>query len=494
MKKKYIYLTLITAFLTSCTNSNKIDNNIETQNTLMPEKIIQEQVLQTKVEPRAKKSKAMDKFINSKTLEHGNVSFFAVDLQNGKVVDNYRGETALVPASVLKVVTSATALEVLGPNTVLETKVLYDGKISKDGVLNGNIYIQGGGDPTLGSDGISIDREEFLKKWMIEVKRAGIKSINGNIIVLDDLFGYEGIPGKWLWEDLGTNYGQGTYGISVFDNIYTLYLNTDISGSKPKIIKTKPEIAGLTFDNQGLVTSGGKKNLYVRGVPLENKRRIYGVVPQNKNGLTIQSDIPDPGLFLGQYFSYYLKRENIKFNGNITTARLNSQRPKNPKIIAVTQSPPISEIVKILLTRSDNHYTEHLYQLIEKTKGISIQKYWEDKGVDIHSLTLRDGSGLSRGNTVSAKLLVDILIESQSNLENLLPVAGKDGTVALFLKNSPLEGNVKVKSGSMSGIQSYAGYVNKNGKKYAFAIIINHWNGDRKELRNKIETLLNDIF
>ncbi|MDX8335004.1 D-alanyl-D-alanine carboxypeptidase/D-alanyl-D-alanine endopeptidase [Candidatus Cetobacterium colombiensis] len=494
MKKKYIYLTLITAFLTSCTNSNKIDNNIETQNTLMPEKIIREQVLQTKVESRAKKSKAMDKFINSKTLEHGNVSFFAVDLQNGKVVDNYRGETALVPASVLKVVTSATALEVLGPNTVLETKVLYDGKISKDGVLNGNIYIQGGGDPTLGSDGISIDREEFLKKWMIEVKRAGIKSINGNIIVLDDLFGYEGIPGKWLWEDLGTNYGQGTYGISVFDNIYTLYLNTDISGSKPKIIKTKPEIAGLTFDNQGLVTSGGKKNLYVRGVPLENKRRIYGVVPQNKNGLTIQSDIPDPGLFLGQYFSYYLKRENIKFNGNITTARLNSQRPKNPKIIAVTQSPPISEIVKILLTRSDNHYTEHLYQLIEKTKGISIQKYWEDKGVDIHSLTLRDGSGLSRGNTVSAKLLVDILIESQSNLENLLPVAGKDGTVALFLKNSPLEGNVKVKSGSMSGIQSYAGYVNKNGKKYAFAIIINHWNGDRKELRNKIETLLNDIF
>ncbi|WP_407537664.1 D-alanyl-D-alanine carboxypeptidase [Cetobacterium somerae] len=274
MKKKYICLALITTLLASCSSIEKSENRDSYQIPVVPDKIVEEPMIPMTTLPVKAKSKAVDEFVNSKVLEHGNLSFYAMDVKSGAVIDNYRGETALTPASVLKIVTSATALEVLGPDTVLETKVLYDGKISKDGVLTGNIYIQGGGDPTLGSDGISINREEFLKNWTDAVKKVGIKSINGNIIVLDDLFGYEGIPGKWLWEDMGTNYGQGTYGISVFDNIYTLYLNTGISGQKPEVIKTKPEIQGLTFDNQSVVMPGGKKDIYVRGIPLENKRRI----------------------------------------------------------------------------------------------------------------------------------------------------------------------------------------------------------------------------
>lgn len=508
MKRKFLYLALITAFLTACSTADR-KNILENQQIVVPD-VIESPILFTEekeisteenIEPInivntdvQKESKALAQFVNSKVLEHGNIGVYAVELKSGKVIDGYREDAALVPASVLKIVTAATALEVLGADSVLETKVLYDGTISKEGVLKGNIYIQGGGDPTLGSDGISIDREAFLRDWVSEVKRAGIKSIDGNIIVLDDLFGYEGIPGKWLWEDMGTNYGQGTYGISVFDNLYTLYLKAEVTGKKPEIIKTKPEITGLAFDNQGLVTTGGKRELSVRGLPLDNKRRIFGAVPQNKNGVVIQSDIPDPGLFLGQYFSYHLKKESVDFKGRVTTARLTSQRPKNPKIIAVTKSPPISEIVKVLLTRSDNHYTEHLFQLIQKTKGVDIEKFWKSKGMDIHSLILRDGSGLSRGNVISAKLLTEILAYSESGLQNLLPVAGKDGTVAIFLKNTPLEGKVKVKSGSMSGIQSYAGYAEKNGKKYAFTIIVNHWNGDRATLRKEMEKLLNNIL
>ena len=493
MKNKYMCLVLIIALFSSCSNKEKKNikeiqqTKIVTEKTFEKEEISSEEIIN-------KNSKFINNFVNSKTLEHGNLSFYAINLKNKEVIEQYREEIALVPASVLKIVTSATALEILGPNTVLETKVLYDGKISKDGILKGNIYIQGGGDPTLGSESISINKEEFLKKWIEAVKKTGIKYIDGNIIVLDDLFGYEGISGKWLWEDMGTSYGQGTYGISIFDNIYTLYLNTETSGKKPEIVKIKPEIKDLIFDNQGLVTSGEKKNLSIRGIPLENKRRIFGVVPPNKNGLIIQSDIPDPGLFLGQYFSYYLEKENIKFNGNIKTARLTSQKPKNPKVIAITKSPPISEIVKILLSKSDNHYTEHLYQLIEKTKGVNIERFWEEKGLDIHSLTLKDGSGLSRGNTISTKLLVEILSHSKDNLENLLPVAGEEGTVATFLKNTELEKNAKIKSGSMSGIQSYAGYIKKNEETYVFAIIVNHWNGERNELKKKIEILLNNIF
>lgn len=115
---------------------------------------------------------------------------------------------------------------------------------------------------------------------------------------------------------------------------------------------------------------------------------------------------------------------------------------------------------------------------------------------------MRDGSGLSRGNTTSSQLLVEILqyMDKDNNKNNsikfrsLFPVAGKDGTVSQFLKETSLNEKVKVKSGSMSGIQSYTGYINKDGKKYAFAIIINHWNGERSDLRKEIEKLLNNIF
>lgn len=244
MKKKFFYVSLLALLFISCSGLENVRQEENTQkiSTRLPKE----------------KTKPLKKFINSDMMKHGNLSFYAVDLDSGKIVDNYNGDTGLVPASVLKIVTSATAIKVLGRDTTLETKLLYDGKISKSGILKGDVYIEGSGDPTLGSNGFAEDKELFLKHWVQEMKRIGIKSIDGNIIVLDDLFGYEGIPGKWLWEDMGTDYGQATYGISIFDNLYTLSLETKKSGEKPKITRISPKIKELSFDNKALVLENSK--------------------------------------------------------------------------------------------------------------------------------------------------------------------------------------------------------------------------------------------
>ena len=158
-----------------------------------------------------------------------------------------------------------------------------------------------------------------------------------------------------------------------------------------------------------------------------------------------------------------MKKNGIKFDGKVTTARLTAKRPKNGVVLAVTKSVPVPEIIRVLLTRSDNHYAEHLFQLLEKIEGINVVEFWKEKGMDVDSLTMKDGSGLSRGDTLSAKLLTDILVymdgKKEFKFEELLPIAGQDGTVAKFLKETPLSENARVKSGSMSGIQSYAGYL-----------------------------------
>lgn len=475
MKKRVcLWIVLLGIFLSSCTKLPVSSGELSSQ------------------------PKAVKEFVGAEIVEHGDLSFYAVDLKTGKVVAAHREKSALVPASVMKIVTSAAALEVMGGDKTFETKLMYEGKIDKAGLLKGDLYIQGGGDPTLGSDGISAAPEAFLADWVKEMKKARITSVNGDIIVLDDLFGYDGIPGKWLWEDMGTDYAPGTYGISIFDNIYTLYLSSGGPGTTPKIIGTKPEMKDLTFDNQAVVSPDGKRDIYIRGVPFENRRGFYGIVPENRAELTIKSDIPDPGFFLGQYFSDYMRKNGIKFKGKVTTARVTAKRPKNPVILAVTESAPVSEIIKVLLTRSDNHYAEHLFQLLEKVEGVNVVEFWKEKGLDVDSLTMKDGSGLSRGDTLSAKLLTDILVymdeKKELKFEELLPIAGQDGTVAKFLKETPLSGNARVKSGSMSGIQSYAGYLEKDGKRYVFALIVNHWNGDRTDLRNEMEKLLNGLF
>ena len=440
-----------------------------------------------------KQLKPVQEFVQADILEYGNFSFYAIDLNSGKNIANYKGKVPLIPASVMKIVTSATAYEVLGEDFKLETKLLYQGKISDKGVLNGDLFIQGGGDPTLGSDGIAKKQDEFLKEWILAVKEAGIKEVKGDIVVLDDLFGYEGISGKWLWEDMGTDYAPITNGVSIFDNLYKIYLKSD--NEKVIVEKTIPNIKELTFDNEVTVSEDGKKDIYVRGIPFDNNRILRGIMPKNTT-VVVNSGIPDPGMFLGEYFKENLIKDGVKVSGKVVTSRISDKKLKHGEILAVTQSAPLSEILKVLLTRSDNHYAEHIFEIL-KLKNIDITEFWKNKGINVDALVIYDGSGLSCADRLSTKFLTEVLMymdKTNSGFIDLLPIAGKEGTVAKFLVETPLAGNAKIKSGSMSGVQSYAGYIDKDGKKIAFAIVVNHWNGTRQQLRGEMEKLLNGII
>ena len=442
----------------------------------------------------------LQKFVVEPNHAHAGISFHGVDLDTGKTAGAYNENMSIVPASTMKIVTSAAALELLGKDYQFETRLLYDGTINKNGVLKGNLFIQGMGDPTLGSDGVKVDKNAFLKQWLEAMRKAEIKKVDGNIIVLDGLFGYQGVPGKWLWEDFGTDYGAGTYGISVYDNLYTLYLKSGSVGTLPVILRTEPTVTGLKIKNQSKVAGKEETEPYVRGIPFSFDRILHGDVLPNQEEYKMKSDIPDPGLFLAQHFLSYLTENGIQVQGKATTERLTTERPKAEKTLVITKSVTLSEIVKVLMSRSDNHYAEHLYEFVKTEKKTTIADFWKEKGFPVKALVMRDGSGMSPQNALSAKFLTDLLVymdrPEQANLhyKELFPIAGQEGTVKLFLKGSPLEGKAFIKTGSFSGVQSYAGYVENNGKRYAFAIIVNNWNGTRNELRVKIAHLLVDLF
>lgn len=281
--------------------------------------------------------------------------------------------------------------------------------------------------------------------------------------------------------------------IQIFDNLYTIYLKSD--NEKVIVEKVVPNIKGLTFGNKVTISENGEKDIYVRGVPFDNNRILRGVMPKNKT-VEIDSDIPDPAMFLGEYLKENLTKDGIKVSGKVVTSRVSNKKLKNGEILAVTQSVPLSEILKVLLTRSDNHYAEHIFEIL-KLKEVDIIEFWKNKGINIDSLVMYDGSGLSCADRLSTKFLTEVLMymdKTNKGFADLLPIAGKEGTVAKFLVETPLSGNAKIKSGSMSGVQSYAGYIDKDGKKIAFAIVVNHWNGTRQQLRAEMEKLLNGMI
>ena len=157
------------------------------------------------------------------------------------VLFDYNSGISLAPASVMKLITSAAALELLGPEYTFKTTVGYTGTLNKrTGRLNGNIIIHGGGDPALGSKYFSDHYGDFLHNWVAEIRKTGIKKIRGRVITDDSYYDFLPVPAKWLWEDEGNYYGAGAYGLSVFDNTYEIHFQTFADSTLPVIKKFVP--------------------------------------------------------------------------------------------------------------------------------------------------------------------------------------------------------------------------------------------------------------
>lgn len=438
-------------------------------------------------------------FTNNNLHRNANISLLVKDLATEKVLHSYRAGSATIPASTVKLVTTATALEMLGADYQIKTTVEIDGKITADSILMGNLIIYGNGDPTLGSS--ELGNINFLNDWVAAVRKAGIKQINGDIIADASAFDTEGVNPKWLWEDIGNYFAAGAYGISYKDNTYEIELKSGTLGTTPEIIRITPNIPELTFKNYLKSTTIRFDSAFINGAPFENVRSIYGEIPANRPSFKIKGDIPRPGLILARDFAWKLKSSGISVSGNATDEVKSNKRT----IIYTHFSPKLSEIIKEINVTSNNHYAEHLFRHLalqnarQASNGealIQIKRFWKSKGLPVDELFMQDGSGLSTANAVSANFFVSLLsyMEKSKNssvFKASLPVAGKVGTLRNFLKGTALEGKVQAKSGTFSRVKSYAGYINVNGKKLVFAVIVNNPNSPKTSpTTKKIEEFL----
>lgn len=444
-------------------------------------------------------------------------SLIVKDVQDGKTVCSYDTDRLQSPASVLKTVATATALEILGEDYRYPTTLEYDGTL-ENGTLKGNLYIKGSGDPSLGSSHFAPDQNEFLSAWIAALQKAGIRRITGSIISDESIFDTEGASVKWLREDMGNYYAPGSYGLSVFDNMYKLSLQTGAVGSVPVLKGTEPNIPFIRFKNYLKTASVSSDSAYIIGAPLDDVRYLYGVLPANRETYVLKGDIPDPALYLAHYLTDRLRQIGIQVDGAPSCYRIEAEEnrwnKKERKEIVTTYSPTLREIASVCNHVSHNLYADALVKTIglqykpRKNEVISsfgrgvqvVKEYWEKKGLDVFSLRMNDGSGLAPADKVSAGFMGELLayMATESAVSEAfiasLPQAGIEGSVRNFLKGSKLQGKARLKSGGITGVRSYAGYITEDGKTYVIAIFSNNYSCPMNRMTGALEKLLLQLF
>ncbi len=458
---------------------------------------------------------AVNNLQQSVDFQYAGISFLAINLETGEKIAEQNPLLTIPPASTAKLFSTAAAIEILGPDYRPKTRLYIDGEITNDSILNGNIWIRGGGDITLGSRFFTEQGHEkdFLKIWVDSVKSAGIKKINGKIIADGSEFGYAGVPDGWCWIDMGNYYGAGPSGICIFDNSIRYNFKTGASvGDQTTLINYFPKVPGLIFHNYIQSSNVNDDNSYIYGGPFSNDRFGTGRLPLNRASYSVKGSMPDPESQLAYEFYTALSNSGIEITEKYDGARNLSGNSaldysKIFKLLLTHKGQKLIDIARLTNMKSINLFAEGLVCLIGYEKngngstesGIKeIEKYWSTR-INTKGLILKDGSGLSRSNGISASHFCALLKYMNSSkfrdvFNSTLPVAGKSGTLNSLCRNQPGQGRISAKSGTMSKIKSYSGYVqSSSGKKIAFAIILTNFSGSSSNATSKIEGILNQL-
>lgn len=461
----------------------------------------EEQVVQTKKTSLTAFNTLIQEIQQKPELERAQFSVYLMD-EKGKTLVDYQAKQSMAPASVLKTITTASALELLGRNFKFETKLAYRGEIDEAGVLQGDLYIIGGGDPTLGNEGLS----KLFTAWAELVKAKGIKKINGKVIGDASIYEPYLIPRTWIWEDIGNYYGSGACGLSINENAYALYFKPGKVGRLATVLRTSPKIPDLEFINEmktGAVGTGD--NGYIFGAPFTYKRYLRGSIPAGKSEFKIKGALPDPAKLCAYWLAEALTKKGVISQGHegIYEAR---QLPKStPTVFYTTYSKPLNAIVQKTNTKSINIFAEAILKQIgvkmaeegsTEAGAEAVEEYWATKNIDMKGFFMEDGSGLSRYNAITttqtAHILQTIITQPYFNdFYTSLAIAGQTGTLRRMCRNNAAKGKIHAKSGSIKRVRCYTGYVDSNTKgQLTFAIFVNNYSGKYRALTPYFERLM----
>jgi D-alanyl-D-alanine carboxypeptidase/D-alanyl-D-alanine-endopeptidase (penicillin-binding protein 4) len=454
---------------------------------------------------------------------------WAVDVRSvdtGEPLYGLNADKLMMPASNMKIVTLAAAAETLGWDHRFTTTLEIRGPVM-EGILLGDLIVRGTGDPSINSREKRADT--VLDQWAAALRGAGITSIEGRIVGEDQAFDDEGIGAGWAWDYLQYGYAAPVGALEFNENIATLTVLPGPATGDPAIVNLTAG-TGFTIINRAITGEAGSPETIDYKRHLDRPvLEITGSVPPSAGpqsrtvGRTVA--VVNPTVFFAQQVKDGLTARGIpvtgdavdfddvaagfmvrgsteqtadddagtKSNGLQGHGVQDDSGANNPglhgRLLVTTQSPPLREIATVLMKVSQNLYAETLLKAVgAKAGGLGT---WEsgrratralltEWGVPPDAFVMSDGSGLSRYNYVTARMLTTILERLHKDPRHrdafvaTLPIAGKDGTIATRMRRSRAEGNAVAKTGSIANVRSLSGYVRtRDGETLVFSVLTN---------------------
>lgn len=424
-------------------------------------------------------------------FKHASVGVLARSLKSGQVVFERNADLSLIPASNQKILTAATALRSLGPAFKYRTSVLTAAEPEEDGTIRGDLFVRGSGDPSFSS----VRLDELARA----VAKSGVKRVVGRIVGDGTAFDDQLLGAGWQWDDEPFYYSPQISGLNCDENIVVISVRPAKSASEPATVwvngRPVAEETYLTVENQVQTVSNEKEaspRISFDRMRGQNRIVVTGTIPVGAKEETEELTIEDPARFTASRFALALGKAGVVVE---TPLWIDSgAAPGNAREIAYSESKPLTDMLKDFLKPSDNLYGEALLKTIGRGKsrlergnisqgGKQITELLDEAKIDRGGLRVSDGSGLSGQNTVTPRLICDLLTyvdarfapAEKSAFTNALPVGGVDGTLRNRFKNTPIAGNVRAKTGTLSVASSLSGYLTaKSGERIVFSVLMNH--------------------
>jgi D-alanyl-D-alanine carboxypeptidase/D-alanyl-D-alanine-endopeptidase (penicillin-binding protein 4) len=407
--------------------------------------------------PKSELEKAFDKWAADPSLDGASIGFCVLDSSGETLYASPLAETALCPASALKTMTTAAALDLLGPEFRFETTLHGTAVIGPDGVLPGDLVLVGGGDPTLST--------EDLEAMVAEVMKAGLKQVTGRVTVDASIFPTQAVNDHWNWGDIGNAYGVGAFGVNVNHNRLEIPFDPGAKVGDPATLRSGLLVTKDTRWINRVTTgaAGSGDQVVVYSQPYGRTITLQGTVPLDEAPFTVTGAIPDPPAVVGEYLTKALQQKGVKLLGR------ESMAAKPAAKLASHQSVPLPEIIDHLHRVSDNLEAQCLFLMIGRLQKLdpvkALRSYWEKRGVYFTGLRLIDGSGLARATMIRPIDLAKV---------NHVARHGSHGDRFRQSLTAYLDGSVRAKLGAMSGVKTEVGFLTlPDGREVTFALMAN---------------------
>lgn len=443
--------------------------------------------------PPASAVEAVERRLTDPELRDVRAALAVVDVATGEWLVLEHADAPVIPASNMKVLTTATALGVLGPDHLFTTRFLAAARPDRNGVVRGDLVVLGSGDPTLRGDlldhaGID-DPTNALAELLID---AGVVRVEGRLLVDPGPFDDEFVHPEWERDDLHRTYAAPVGGLSVHGNC----LSAELDGTTdPPSAAWDVVTRGYTLRNE--LERGDRAATYEVGMtrPDDDGRvRLYGRIGRAITPRSLRVPVVDPHEYFGRCLARRLERRGVGVEGAVVVQRGAAEALGDDAVELARLESPISLAIVRTNKESDNSVADHLFKAagaaVDGTGSFAsgaaaMRSFLGDTlGLDVSSLDARDGSGLARGNRASARLLAGCL-RAMATAEGparaiflrSFPISGLDGSLRERLGEPAYEGAVRAKTGYISGVYALSGYARTTaGRWLAFATVLN-WQG-----------------